>query len=354
MIFEMTHDTICHSIRLITHSKARGMIRIPGRYCIAAGLAAALAVGATPSALAQWKPDRMTELIVSVAPGGNQDITARTIQSIWQERKILSPVNVINKPGGGGAIAYTHMSQRTKDPSQLLILAPTMMTSRIMGVGQFTHRDFTPIAMLFNEYIFTVVKAESPLKNGVDLIRRFKESPDSLSVGVATAVGNHIHMGIALPMKAAGVDIKKMKVVAFKSSGQSLTAVLGGHIEVAAATFAAVLPHVTAGSLRIVGVSAPQRMGGALATIPTWKEQGANAVFDSWRGIVGTKGISEAQVKYWEAAFLALSQTDEWKADIDKNYRVNHFLNGRDSNAYWDAQYKELEEGLTELGLAKR
>jgi putative tricarboxylic transport membrane protein len=223
-----------------------------------------------------------------------------------------------------------------------------------MGVGQFTHRDFTPIAMLFNEYIFTVVKAESPLKNGVDLIRRFKESPDSLSVGVATAVGNHIHMGIALPMKAAGVDIKKMKVVAFKSSGQSLTAVLGGHIEVAAATFAAVLPHVTAGSLRIVGVSAPQRMGGALATIPTWKEQGANAVFDSWRGVVGTKGISEAQVKYWEAAFLALSQTDEWKADIDKNYRVNHFLNGRDSNAYWDAQYKELEEGLTELGLAKR
>jgi putative tricarboxylic transport membrane protein len=330
------------------------MFGFSGRFFIAAGLAAALVAGGTPSALAQWKPDRMTELIVSVAPGGNQDITARTIQSIWQERKILSPVNVINKPGGGGAIAYTHMSQRAKDPSQLLILAPTMMTSRIMGVGQFTHRDFTPIAMLFNEYIFTVVKAESPLKSGVDLIRRFKESPDSLSVGVATAVGNHIHMGIALPMKAAGVDIKKMKVVAFKSSGQSLTAVLGGHIEVAAATFAAVLPHVTAGSLRIVGVSAPQRMGGALATIPTWKEQGANAVFDSWRGIVGTKGISEAQVKYWEAAFLALSQTEEWKADIDKNYRVNHFLNGRDSNAYWDAQYKELEEGLTELGLAKR
>ena len=350
MIHEMTHDTICR----MSQGMIRGMFRRSSRFCIATGLVAVLSVGATPSALAQWKPDRISELIVSVAPGGNQDITARTIQSIWQERKILSPVNVINKPGGGGAIAYTHLSQRAKDPSQLLILAPTMLTSKIMGVGQFTHRDFTPIAMLFNEYIFTVVKADSPLKSGADLIRRFKESPDSLSVGVATAVGNHIHMGLALPMKAAGVDIKKMKVVAFKSSGQSLTAVLGGHIEVAAATFAAVLPHVTSGSLRILGVSAPQRMGGALATIPTWKEQGANAVFDSWRGIVGAKGISEAQVKYWEAAFLALSQTDEWKADIDKNYRVNHFLNGRDSNAYWDAQYKELEEGLTELGLAKR
>jgi putative tricarboxylic transport membrane protein len=344
------HATIHATIHTIINNR----FRTTGRHCLAAGLAAALAAGGAPSALAQWKPERIPELIVSVAPGGNQDITARTIQSIWQERKILSPVNVINKPGGGGAIAYTQMSQRAKDPSQLLILAPTMMTSRIMGVGQFTHRDFTPIAMLFNEYIFTVVKAESPLKSGADLIQRLKAAPDSLSVGVATAVGNHIHMGIALPMKAAGVDIKKMKVVAFKSSGESLTAVLGGHIEVAAATFAAVLPHVTAGRLRILGVSAPQRMGGALATIPTWKEQGANAVFDSWRGVVGTKGISEAQVKYWEAAFLALSQTDEWKADIEKNYRVNHFLNGRDSNIYWDAQYKELEEGLTELGLAKR
>ncbi len=340
------------------HSRVRGMsrltVRFTGRFCIAAGLSVALTAGLTPCALAQWKPDRITELIVSVAPGGNQDITARTIQTIWQDRKIVSPVNVINKPGGGGAIAYTHLSQRAKDPSQLLILAPTMLTSKIMGVGQFTHRDFTPIAMLFNEYIFTVVKADSPLKSGVDLIQRLKEAPDSLSLGVATAVGNHIHMGIALPMKAAGVDIKKMKVVAFKSSGQSLTAVLGGHIEVAAATFAAVLPQLTAGRLRILGVSAPQRMGGALATIPTWKEQGANAVFDSWRGIVGAKGISEAQVKYWEAAFLALSQTDEWKADIEKTHRVNHFLNGGDSNAYWDAQYKELEEGLTELGLAKR
>lgn len=330
------------------------MIRISGCGVLVGGAMATLLAGAASEALAQWKPDRIPELIVSVAPGGNQDITARTIQTIWQDKKIVSPVNVINKPGGGGAIAYTYVSQKAKDPSQLLILAPTMFTSKIMGVGQFTHRDFTPLGMLFNEYIFTVVKADSPLKTGGDLIKKLKESPDSLSFGVATAIGNHIHMGIALPMKAAGVDIRKMKVVAFKSSGQSLTSVLGGHIDVAAATFAAVLPHVTAGTVRILGVSAPKRMTGILAGIPTWKEQGANAVFDSWRGVVGAKGISEAQIKYWESAFLALSQTEEWKADIEKTFRVNNFLNGRDAGAYWDAQYKELEEGLTELGLAKR
>ena len=339
-------------IHNVTRTMTHNSFRITGRHGLAAALAAALALSMTPSAQAQWKPERIPELIVSVAPGGNQDITARTIQSIWQERKILSPVNVINKPGGGGAIAYTQMSQRAKDPSQLLILAPTMMTSRIMGVGQFTHRDFTPIAMLFNEYIFTVVRTESPLKTGADLIQRLKAAPDSLSVGVATAVGNHIHMGIALPMKAAGVDIKKMKVVAFKSSGESLTAVLGGHIDVAAATFAAVLPHVTAGRLRILGVSAPQRMGGALATIPTWKEQGIDMTYASWRVAVAGKALSGEQLDFWDNMFRQVTASDEWKKDLDDNYLQNAYLDRVKTRQFLEDQNKKMAVVLKGLGLA--
>lgn len=306
------------------------------------------------AAAAQWKPQRTVELVVSAAPGGNQDLTARAIQRIWEGQKMVSPVLIMNKPGGGGAIAYTYFLQHAPDPHYLMVLAPTMFTSRIAGKGTFDINDVTPIALLFNEYIFTTVKADSPISSGRDLVQRLKAAPDSLSVAVATAVGNHIHMGVALPMKAAGVDIKRMKIVAFKSSGQSLTAALGGHVDVAASTFAAVLPHVTAGRLRIVGVSAPQRMSGVLADVPTWKEQGADAVFDSWRGVVGPKGMQEEQVKFWIAALEAISRTDEWKQDVEKNYRVGNFLGGRDAHRYWEAQYKSLEEALTELGLAKQ
>lgn len=306
------------------------------------------------SAMAQWKPDRTAELIVSAGPGGNQDLTARVIQNVWQEKKIVPSAVVTNKTGGGGAIASNYLSQHAGDPHFLMMLAPTLLTSRIMGASKVDHNNYTPLAMLFNEYIFTSVKADSPIRDGRDMIQRLKAAPDSLSVAIATALGNHIHMGVALPMKAAGVDIKRMKVVAFKSSGQSLTAVLGGHVEVAASTFSALLPHVTSGKLRIIGVSAPQRMTGLLADIPTWKEQGANAVFDSWRGVVGAQGMGEPQKAYWEKAFSELSKTDEWKKDIDKNFRVNHFLGGKDAGRYWDEQYKELEEALTELGLAKR
>lgn len=303
---------------------------------------------------AQWKPQKTVELVVSAAPGGNQDLTARAIQGIWESRKIVSPVVIMNKPGGGGALAYTYFRQHAPDPHYLMMLAPTMFTSRITGKGTFDINDVTPIALLFNEYIFTTVKADSPISSGRDLIQRLKAAPDSLSVAVATAVGNHIHMGIALPMKAAGVDIKRMKIVAFKSSGQSLTALLGGHVDVAASTFAAVLPHVTAGRLRIVGMSAPQRMRGILADVPTWKEQGADAVFDSWRGVVGPKGMEAEHVKFWGAAFAALSETEEWKKDVEKNFRVNNYLSGSEAHRYWDAQYKVLEEALTDLGLARQ
>ena len=305
-------------------------------------------------AIAQWKPERTTELVVSAGPGGNQDLTARVIQGIWQDKKIVPSAVVANKTGGGGGIASNYLSQHAGDPHYLMMLAPTLLTSRIMGTSKVDHNSYTPLAMLFNEYIFVSVKADSPVKNGRDLIEKLRAAPDSLSVAIATALGNHIHMGVALPMKAAGIDIKRMKVVAFKSSGQSLTAVLGGHVDIAASTFSALLPHVTSGKLRIVGVSAPQRMAGLLADIPTWKEQGANAVFDSWRGVVGAQGMGEPQKAYWEKAFAELSKTDEWKKDIEKNFRVNHYLGGKDAGRYWDEQYKELEEALTELGLAKR
>lgn len=261
---------------------------------------------------------------------------------------------VVNKTGGGGGISSNYLSQHANDPHYLMMLAPTLLTSRIMGTSKVDHKNFTPLAMLFNEYIFVSVKADSPIKSGRDLVQKLKAAPDSASIAIATALGNHIHMGVALPMKAAGVDIKRMKVVAFKSSGQSLTAVLGGHVDVAASTFSALLPHVTSGKLRIIGVSASERMTGLLADIPTWKEQGANAVFDSWRGVVGAQGISEQQKAYWEKAFAELTGTDDWKKDIEKNFRVNHFMSGREAGRYWDEQYKELEEALTELGLAKR
>ena len=327
----------------------------PGRSCAALACMAfaAIASAAAGQQPPAWKPERNVEIVVSAGPGGNQDQTARTIQAIWQEKKTVPLSIVTNKPGGGGAIAYTYVSQHPRDPHYLLMLAPTLFSSRVMGQIKFQHTDFTPVATLFEEYLFVSVRSDSPIRTGRDLIERLKTKPDSLSIALATALGNHLHLGLALPMKAAGVDIRRMLMVPYKSSGESLTALLGGHIDVAISTFGTVLPHLEAGRIRVIGVSAPRRLTGILANVPTWREQGADAVFSSWRGMAAPKGIGDAQVQYWESALQTMAATDEWKKDVEKNFRVNRFLNGRESSKYWDEQYREVESALTEIGLAK-
>jgi putative tricarboxylic transport membrane protein len=260
----------------------------------------------------------------------------------------------MNRSGGGGNIAYAYLNQHARDPHYVLMLAPTMFTNRITGTGTAYYTDFTPLALLYNEHVFISVKADSPIRNARDLVERLRKDPTSLSIAVASAVGNHIHMGIAIPLKIAGVDVKKLKVVAFRSSAESLTALAGGHVDVAASTFGTILPHLAAGRVRVIAVSAAQRLSGVLATVPTWREQGVDTTFASWRGVVGAKGLTDAQVAYWDRVLAQATATEEWRHEVERNYWSVNYLNSREVSKYWDQQYHELEEVLGELGLAKK
>jgi len=305
-------------------------------------------------AQATWRPERNVEIISGTAAGGAVDKANRTVQKIWQEKKIVDVSTVVvNKPGGGNTIAWNYINQHAGDGHYVSIAPYTVLTNKIVGTSPLTWTDFSPLAMLFNEYITVAVKADSPIRNAADLVERLKKDPSSLSIAVASTLGNHIHIGIAKPLKAAGVDIKRLKVVAFKSSGESVTSLMGGHIDVVSSTTPNVLGQMQGGRIRLIAISSPQRFPGPLATVPTWKEQGIDGTFSAAQGAIGPKGLSAAQIAYWEGAFQKLSQTDEWKKELADNFWENHFLNSKDTAAYYAAQAVELREILTDLGLAK-
>ncbi|MBX3652348.1 MAG: tripartite tricarboxylate transporter substrate binding protein [Burkholderiales bacterium] len=308
---------------------------------------------ALPAAGADWKPERTAELITTAASGGNLDIAARAIQKIWQDNKIGPVTEIINKPGGSGGIALVYLNQHSASPHHLLTLSMTPFAGNAMGRFNFAHTDVSAISLLFSQYIYISVRKDSPIKDGKDLIARLRADPGSLSVAIATSIGNAIHMGIASPMKAAGVEVRKMRVVAFKSSGVSMTNLLGGHVDVVASTFGTLLPHLEAGRVRVLGFSGPERLPGALASVPTWREQGADATLSNWFAIVGAKGIRPAQIAYWENAFSALDKTDEWRADLSKNFRVSTLLNSRQTQEFLARQQTEIRDILVELGLTK-
>lgn len=313
---------------------------------------------AAPAAFAQpgpWKPSRNVEIIVGVGPGGGIDRTARLIQKILQDQRLIEvTATVVNKPGGGGTIAQAYLNQRAGDAHLWEITATSLLTNHITGKSQYGHKDFTPIAMLSDEYIGFLVRQDSPLMTGRDLLNLFKTDPESLPVGIATAAGNTNHIAAGLAAKAAGGDVKKLRVAVFGSGGEAMTALLGGHIGLVATPAANAIPHLQSGKMRVLAVAAPARLEGALAAIPTWKEQGESIVVANWRPVVGPKGLSSPQVAFWEEVFARVTRSDEWKSEVARAGGVNHYMNSRDLAAYFDAQYAQFKAILTELGLARQ
>jgi hypothetical protein len=143
----------------------------------------------------------------------------------------------------------------------------------VTGLIRADPRKFPPVAMMVEETSLVAVRADSPLRVGTDLVAALKADPSRLRIAVAPALGQNTHMAIAKPLKAAGVAIDKLTIAPFRSSGESVTALLGGHVDVVSATAPVIVPHVQAGKLRILASASAQRGSGPLAEVKTWREQ---------------------------------------------------------------------------------
>jgi putative tricarboxylic transport membrane protein len=299
-----------------------------------------------------WQPERGIEIVVPSGPSGGNDKAARTVHAILQAKGLLSvPVNVVNRPGGGGAVAFAYLNQRPSDARYISVIPVTLLTNHITGRSTVTYTDFTAIAQLYSEYVGFAVAANSTL-DGKQLIARLRQDPASIAFGFASSAGNQNHITIAMVAKAAGADVKKLKTVVFGSGGQAITALLGGHVDVSSSGASGSLPHHQSGKARIIAVAAPERIPGPLANVPTWKELGLNVVFSSWRSVIGPKGLSEAQLAYWDKVLRQMVATEEWKKDLEGNLWVEHYLGSKESKAFLDRQYADIKSIVTELGLA--
>jgi putative tricarboxylic transport membrane protein len=313
-----------------------------------------LLMSAVSAIAADWKPANPIEIVIPNAPGGGNDAVGRLMQRIWQERKLVStPGTVINKTGGGGTVALTYLNQKPNDPHAMAVVSITQQLNYIVGSSALRHRDFTPLAVMIGDYIGFAVRADSPIMNGRDLIERLRKDASSLSAGV-TAIGGNNHIAYVLAARAAGADTRKLKTPVFQSSGESLTALLGGHIDLHLGSVGPLTKHLEAGRVRIVAVTSDKRLTGPFATIPTWKEQSIAGTFNTWRGLWAPKGLSAGQITYWDEVLEKMSRDALWKETLDANHWESDYRNSRDAMRYLDGVHVELRDVLKELGLAKR
>lgn len=320
--------------------------------CCIVATAAAIAAGAAGAQ--EWKPSRNVDIVVASAAGGSSDRTARVVQKLLQANPAFPSVSVTNRPGGGGTMAWTFLTLHPGDPHYVATFSSTMLTNHILGLSKLSYQDFTPLSILFREYILIAVRADSPITSGKELVERLKTDVASVSFAFASSRGNHNHVMIGIIAKAAGADPKKTKVVIYNSGGEATTAMLGGHIDVLVAAPANSLPHIESGRARAIGITGVQRQAGRPAGVPTFREQGIDAVFFSWRGFIGSKGLTPAQIAFWDQAFAKAIQGEDWKKDLERNAWAEDYMSSAETRKHLDHEHEVMTKIMVDLGVVTK
>lgn len=326
-----------------------GGLRRPGCFLLIAA-----AMVAFPVRGADWPANGIVEIVVPSGPASGLDTAGRTIKHLFDSAKLIStPSVVLNKAGAGGTIAYQYLNQKPGNGRYLAIASPSLITNKLMGIGDVDYRDVTAVCRLFSDNIVFMVRADSSIQDGRALIARLRKSPSSASFGIATALGGANHIAAAAVLKDAGIDVRSALYVGYKSGADALVALLSGEVDVVPVAAPVSLPQLAGGKVRVIAVSSPERLGGALAGVPTWKEQGIDSVYLSWRVMVAPRGVSDQDVRAAADAFAKMVALPQWKAELEKNYWIGNYAGPEVTRKYLDEEANEHRLLLTQLGLAK-
>ena len=318
-------------------------------------LAALAIVLATTGAHGQgWKPTRHVELVSASGAGSASDGVLRTVERLLQTHKLLEVTSsVVNKPGGGGTVAWTLLNQQPGDGHHMTLIIGNLISNYISGRSTLGPNDLTCAAQLFSEYTAVGVRADSPVTDAKDLLARLRADPSALTASVGTAFGGSGHIALALAMKAAGAEPKKMKAVVFQGFSQGLAALYGGHVDLVTNPHSSFIGPLRDGKMRVLAVASAQRLGGDLASVPTWKELGVDAEIEAFRAIAGPRTLGRPQLEFWEATLKRMSETAEWKDLLAKRAWVDRFTGADGCRDGLKRQYEQMRAGLAALGLAK-
>jgi putative tricarboxylic transport membrane protein len=300
--------------------------------------------------LAQKFLTRPIEFICHAAPGGGSDIMARMMQSIIEKEKITThPIAVVNRPGGGGAIAFAYVAGKKGDPHFWLTATTSFMTTPLLGKSKYNFRDFTPLTNLAYDDFFVTVRADSPYKTMKDLIEDAKKRPGQIRNGGTYAPGTDALISHMIE-KAAGV---KFNYIPFKSGGEAMVAMLGGHIEMFLPNPCEALAQVEAKKVRILGVASEKRLTEA-PEVPTLRELGINATFQQVRSIAAPKDLPPEAIRYYEELFRKLADSSLWKEKyIKENMLTWDYKSSAETLKLWESNHESCARIMKEMGVIK-
>ncbi len=316
---------------------------------LGAATIAALAMGCPALAAAEWAPTKPVDVVVHTGPGGGSDLLARAVVTMLEKEKLVSVrMQVLNKPGGNGAVAAAAISEKKDDPHTIGFITSVWIAGPLTSSeAKVTVHDLKPIAQLLLDPAVFAVRADSPYKTLKDFIEAAKKNPGSLkqSGGSVTSRDNIIRQTLQHSTGA------KWAFVSFQGGGERLAALLGGHVDIMVIEPQEAGEQVRAGKLRVLAQLAEKRLSG-YPDAPTLKEAGFDVTpTPQIRAVVAPPAMPADVAAYWEGRFARLRDTASWKKYVLDNQLEEAFLPGAELKKSMLDIEKQLRDQYVQAGV---
>ncbi|MGF9712993.1 tripartite tricarboxylate transporter substrate binding protein [Paenibacillus naphthalenovorans] len=287
----------------------------------------------------KW-PDKPINLIIAYAAGGGTDVGARMLMP-YVEKELGVPINIINKPGGGGWIGWTELANAKPDGYTIgYINTPNLMTGYLDPKQKRKEnlKSFAPIANHVTDPGAIAIRRDE--SRFTDIKGLIEYARNNELTATSTGVGSDDHYAILKMNKALGT---KFTAVHTKGAAESQTGVIGGHVDVLFANVGEVTSLHNSGEIKVVAVMAEKRSP-FLSDIPTLEESGFSGIISgSARGIAAPKDIDPHKLEILRAALEKGIKNQE---QIDKQGQSGLQVDYKDGKDYMDLLEKDEQDVL--------
>jgi tripartite-type tricarboxylate transporter receptor subunit TctC len=301
----------------------------------------------------KWpEPGKAITVVVPWAAASGSDVLARVL-GLFMEKELGAPMQVVNKPGAATQLGMTDVAKAKGDGYTVAV-----NTAEVIPLiyhdperkAAFGSKDFTPLAVTSLEPYGLVVKGDSPYKTVKDLVDAAKAKPDSIKIGDNGYMSNP-YVALVLLEKAAGV---RFAPVHFDSTGASVTALLGGHVDASIVSAAGLMGNFKSGALRSIGVFGREQVDALFPGAKPLPAQGYNAIQYMSKGYIGPAGIPADVVDVFTSAVKRTIDNPEFKKKAEESSILAKYMGPAEFGKYWIEMDAEMKNVLDEIRKSQR
>ncbi|MDA3627618.1 tripartite tricarboxylate transporter substrate binding protein [Saccharopolyspora sp. WRP15-2] len=281
------------------------------------------------------RPVGAVTMVVPFAAGGGSDISGRAMAAGLTSVRPQMRVDVDNREGGQGAVAYSYLLSKAGSPNYLLATETSLLVLPLSVDVAFSYRSFTPIMKLGEDYTLLVALPSSPITSCAQAVDQSRHR--RVLAGISGALGPDAVVFSEMERVAGG----DFDTVPYEGGGETMAAVLGGQVELASLNPSEVMGQLRAGELKALCVFADQRYTyPQLADIPTSVEQGIPVSFAQFRGMIAPGGLSPEATEHWISAARSFAESPAYTEYVASEFLQPRVAFGQDFAAYLEESEK--------------